>query len=190
MDIQSGDALIVVDMQNDFCPGGALPVKDADCIIPGINAMAHRFNQCFYTRDWHPPDHCSFSDNPLFIDGSWPSHCVQGTFGAEFHPDLRIPEDALIVSKAAEKEKENYSDFDGTRLAETLRIRRVKRVFVCGIATDYCVRATVLDAIKGGFQAVLLEDLCKAIDPQGEGERALQEIREAGAAIVNSGDLS
>lgn len=190
MNVRPTDALIVVDMQNDFCPGGALAVDGGDAIIPAINTLAKRFNHCIFTRDWHPADHCSFSDDPQFVDGSWPAHCVQDTPGAAFHPDLEVPDDAWIVSKATTPEREAYSDFDNTSLAADLRERGVDRLFVCGIATDYCVKATALDGVQQGFPVVLLVDLCRAVDnPKGSGDAAVDEMKLAGVALAESGAL-
>ncbi len=187
MKVDPSDALIVVDMQNDFCPGGALPVQKGDVIVPGINRIHPKFRHKVYSRDWHPPDHCSFSPTPRFEDKSWPVHCVAGTEGAAFHPDLDVPEDAEIVDKAQDPNREAYSALDGTGLAERLRDRGVKRVFVCGLAQDVCVRCTVIDALHGGFQAVLLTDLTKPVDnPPGAGERTLGEMREEGAVLMSS----
>ncbi len=190
MNVRPTDALIVVDMQNDFCPGGALAVEGGDAIIPAINALAKRFNHCVFTRDWHPADHCSFSDDPEFVDGSWPAHCVQDTIGAAFHPDLEVPDNAWVISKATTPEREAYSDFDNTNLAADLRDRGVDRLFVCGVATDYCVKATALDGVREGFPVVVLEDLCRAVDnPKGSGDAAIDEMKLAGVAVAESGAL-
>jgi len=190
MNLRPTDALIVVDVQKDFCPGGALAVDGADAIVPGINALMGRFGCCAFTRDWHPPDHCSFSEDPEFVDKSWPVHCVANTPGAAFHPDLHVPEDAWIVSKATEADREAYSGFDGTRFADDLRQRAVERIFVCGLATDYCVKNTALDGLRNGFAVVLIEDLCRAVNnPPGSGQASTAEMAGAGVQIVQSGDL-
>lgn len=190
MNVLPTDALIIVDIQNDFCPGGALPVERGDAIVPQINAIQHLFKCRVFTRDWHPANHCSFSDNPQFVDKSWPAHCVQGTPGAAFHPGLQVPDDAWIVSKATDPVREAYSDFDNTNLAEDLRVRGIMRIFVCGLATDYCVKFTCLDGRKQGFDVFLIEDLCRAIDnPPGTANAAIEEMRQAGVQPVYSGDL-
>ena len=190
MKVEPTDALIVVDMQNDFCPGGALAVEGGDAIIPGINKAETLFHHKVYTRDWHPSGHCSFSDNPSFVNGSWPVHCVAETPGAEFHPDLKIPTDAIVVDKATENNKEAYSGFDNTHLGATLHGKRVKRVFICGLAADVCVRWTALDALKEGFHPVLIEDLTKPVDnPPGTAEKVREELRHAGVVSVRSDEL-
>jgi nicotinamidase/pyrazinamidase len=189
--ISDKDALIVVDVQNDFCPGGALAVPDGDRIIPVINGLIPRFEQVFFTRDWHPDNHVSFSDDPRFEDKSWPPHCIRGTEGAAFHPDLSIPDDGIVVSKAESAEKEAYSGFDHSGLEEALRQRGAVRVFVCGLATDYCVRATALSSVDRGFHTVVIEDAVRGVgSPEGSIERALQDMREAGADFCRSGELT
>ncbi len=178
-----GEALIVVDMQRDFMPGGALPVPGGDKIIPRVNRYIEEFRGrgalIVATRDWHPPDHISFKER----GGPWPRHCVQGTAGAEFV--VKLPKDALIISKATEPDKEAYSGFEGTNLAEVLREKGVERVYICGVATEYCVRATALDAVKNGFETYLLCDAIKGINPQDE-ERALKELRSAGVNLFSA----
>ena len=190
MQVTQTDALIVVDVQNDFCAGGALPVPDGDAVVLAINRVAGRFSRTYYTRDWHPADHCSFSEAPEYRDGSWPVHCVMDTPGAEFHPDLFMPDDAVVVSKATDRERDRYSGFDGSDLAAMLREAGVRRVFVCGLATDYCVRATALDAVAAGYEVVLVEDACRGIDiPAGTVAAAIAELRAAGGAVVRSAEL-
>jgi len=190
MKIASEDALVVVDVQNDFCKRGALAVPGGEDVVPIINAVSPRFEHCVFTRDWHPPGHCSFSATPEYVDGSWPIHCVAETEGAAFCADLDVPEDAVIIDKGTRRDREAYSGFDGTDLAARLRALGVKRVFVCGIATDYCVMATVLDALANGFEAVLLEDACRAVDnPPGAGAAAVHTMRHAGVSIASTGDL-
>lgn len=186
MKISPTDALIIVDAQNDFCPGGALAVPDGDKVIEPINRVAPLFRCVVTTQDWHPPNHCSFKEN----GGMWPSHCVAGTPGAELHPQLNQQPVNLRIHKADTAEKDAYSGFDNTDLAAQLRQRGVKRVFVCGLATDYCVRATALDALKEGFETVVLTDAVRGVDVQpGDSERALQEMRAMGAMMVTSGEL-
>jgi len=180
--LREKDALIVVDLQNDFCPGGALAVPEGDKIVPVLNAYIERFSNSksiiVATRDWHPENHISFAEQ----GGIWPKHCVQNTKGAEFHPDLKLPSDSIIVSKATEPEKEAYSGFDGTNLDKLLKGKGVTRLFVGGLATDYCVRATVLDALRLGFCVFLLLDAIKGVNVQPEdSERAIVEMLEKGA---------
>ena len=190
MNVCVTDALIVVDVQNDFCAGGALEVADADAIVPAINRVARRFTHIFLTRDWHPVNHASFSDHPQFVDGSWPVHCVQHTHGAAFHKDLVFPCEVEIVGKATELDREAYSDFDGTGLDITLRNKGITRIFVCGLATDYCVKATALDGVKHGFEVVVLEDACRGVDnPKGTAADALRAMKDAGVAMARSGDI-
>ncbi len=187
MDIGPNDALIVVDAQNDFAPGGALPVNDARLIVPAINDLAPFFEHIVFSRDWHPSDHCSFAVDPDLVDGSWPPHCVQDTPGAEFLGDLHVPVDAIIVSKGMNPDKEAYSGFQDSDLADILRRREVRRVFVCGLATDYCVKATALDAKGLGFEVVVLLDACRGIDsPRGSIDQALDELREASIVLSQS----
>jgi nicotinamidase/pyrazinamidase len=190
MEITRKDAFLVVDAQNDFCPGGSLAVEDADAILPVINRLLGRFETRVFTRDWHPPDHVSFDEDPAFRDESWPPHCVAGTPGAEFRPGLEVPDDAIIVSKATEPDKDAYSGFDGTDLAETLRAKGVTRVFVAGLATDYCVKNTVFDALRLGFDAIVVEDAIRGVDnPPGTAAEAVAEMKNAGADFVLSEDL-
>ncbi len=177
------EALIVVDMQRDFMPGGALPVPGADALIPRVNEYINLFRErgamIVATRDWHPENHVSFREN----GGPWPRHCVRDTPGAEFVVDL--PEDTLIVSKATGPDKDAYSGFDGTGLADLLHGNGVKRVYICGVAMEYCVRATALDAVKHGFETYLLLDAVKGIDPRAE-EQTLGELRSAGVGFISS----
>jgi len=187
--VTAGSALVIVDVQRDFMPGGALPVPRGDEVVPVLNSYVELFEEAgapvVATRDWHPPDHCSFRPR-----GPWPPHCVQGTEGAAFHPELKLPEDALIVSKGTDPEREAYSGFEGTDLEERLREMGVKRLFVGGVATDYCVRATVLDALRLGFQVFVLEDAVRGVDVNpGDSERALREMLREGAVLVVRGEV-
>ena len=184
------DALIVVDVQNDFMPGGALPVPNALTIIPVINRYIEIFSKAkavvAATRDWHPPNHISFKTR----GGPWPPHCIQNTWGAQFHPDLKLPKDAIIVSKGYREDKEAYSGFEDTELDKLLRERGVKRVFVAGVATEYCVKATALDAIKLGYQTFVLLDAVKGIDtPKGSEQKAVDEMLEKGAVAITLSDI-
>jgi nicotinamidase-related amidase len=188
--IDSKSGLIIVDVQKDFTPGGALAVPEGDKIIPTINKYIEEFKKAggkiFATRDWHPENHISFKER----GGPWPPHCVQNTEGAEFHPDLKLPEDVEVVSKAYEPDKEAYSGFDGTDLEERLRRYGIEKVFVCGLATDYCVKNTVLDAVSRGFETFLLTDAIKGIDVNpGDSERAIEEMKQKGAKLLNLEDL-
>ncbi len=183
-----GDALIVVDVQNDFLPGGALAVSDGDEVVPVMNAWAGRFRAAgcpvVYTRDWHPANHCSFAAQ----GGPWPPHCVRDSDGAAFAPGLDVPDDAIIVSKATTPSAEAYSGFQGTDLAEELRRLGVRRLTVGGLATDYCVLATVRDALAAGFEVTVATDAVRAVDVEaGDGERALAEMSEAGATLLPGG---
>src|SRR5579885_2914685 len=181
------DALIIVDVQNDFCPGGSLAVPDGDAVVPVLNAYMERAHAAgvpvFASRDWHPAHTLHFQAE----GGPWPPHCVQGTHGAEFHPDLRLPEGATVVSKGMSERDEGYSAMEaltpeGRSLADILRERGVTRVYVGGLATDYCVRATVLDARKAGLDTYVLVDASRPVDvAPGDGERALKEMLAAGA---------
>lgn len=188
--ITANGAFIVVDVQNDFCPGGALEVKEGDRVVPVVNELTPHFRHNVFTRDWHPENHCSFSEDPQFVDMSWPPHCIAGTPGAEFHPDLHVPEDAIHVLKATEPETESYSDFHNTGLAERLRSEGVTHVYIAGLATDYCVKSTALDAIEAGFEATVIQDAVRAVDvPPGNGDRALEEMRRAGVKMTTSKDI-
>lgn len=178
------DALLVVDVQNDFCPGGKLPVPDGDAVVDVINRWIGRARAagCLIvaSRDWHPRAHPSFRDR----GGPWPEHCVQDTHGAAFHPRLELPEDTVVVSKGVRLDKDQYSAFDDTGLAAHLHGRGVERVWVAGLAEDVCVRATVLSARQEGLRAVLIAPATRAIDEAG-GRRAIDEMCAAGAAVTD-----
>jgi nicotinamidase/pyrazinamidase len=179
---QPGDALIVVDVQNDFLPGGALGVPHGDEVVPVLNRYIERFDRLglpiVATRDWHPADHCSFAAR----GGPWPPHCVAQTRGAQFSPALKLPVGTRVVSKATTPDDEAYSGFHGTQLDRDLRELNVKRVFIGGLATDYCVLNTVKDARKLGFDVVLLRDAIRPVEVKaGDGERAEAEMLELGA---------
>jgi nicotinamidase/pyrazinamidase len=180
-------ALIVVDVQNDFCAGGPLAVQDAEEILPIINRLIQRHSHVAFTRDWHPADHCSFAVAPRFADGGWPVHCVADTAGAAFHPGLDVPPGAPIVSKGSLREVEAYSGFVNPELERTLREWGVKSVYVCGIATDYCVKSTALDAKAAGFDVSVVRDACRAVD--GSGAAAFSEMAAAGISVVDSETL-
>jgi nicotinamidase/pyrazinamidase len=191
MKIEDNDALIVVDVQNDFCPGGALPVPDGDRVVSVINKLINKFHRVVFSRDWHPQDHCSFVDEPEFVDKSWPEHCVQHSPGAEFHGSLMVPLDALVISKGADADVEAYSAFEGDPdLGARLREWGTDRVYVAGLATDYCVKHTVLDARKAGFEVVLVQDACRGVDvPEGSATKAIEAMRAAGVTTIVAEDL-
>ena len=179
------EALLVIDVQNDFTPGGALAVPDGDAVIPRINELIRsgRFDLVVATRDWHPPDHGSFAthDPP----GPWPVHCVQGTPGAELHDGVDREGIHRIVDKGQDPGTEGYSGFDATGLAQLLRDEGIDAVTVVGLATDYCVRHTALDALREGFAVTVDSAATRPVDVQpGDGERALEEIRAAGGAVT------
>jgi len=188
--IGPGDALIVVDVQVDFCPGGALAVPEGDRVVDPLRRSIGLFSAkglpVVFTRDWHPPDHVSFRSR----GGPWPAHCVAGTAGAGFHPRLPIPPGSIVVSKASARDAEAYSGFQGTELAAGLCRKGVRRVLVGGLATDYCVKATALDALRERFQVLLLVDAVRAVDlSPGDGERAIEEVVRAGATPLRFEEL-
>ncbi len=176
-----GSALIIVDMQNDFMPGGSLPVPDADKIIPVINKYIEIFMAkglpIIASRDWHPPNHISFRQR----GGIWPVHCVRDTLGAKFHPDLKLPRSAIVISKATDPNREAYSAFDRTELADRLREKSIKRVFIAGVATDYCVKNTALDALEHGFEVILLEDAIKGLTNDTS---PIEEMKAKGVKVI------
>jgi nicotinamidase/pyrazinamidase len=188
--MQTKDALIIVDVQNDFCPGGALAVSGGDEVVPLLNRVIERFTEAglpiFATRDWHPEKTSHFKT----YGGVWPAHCVQGTRGAEFHADLKINDDVIVVSKGMMPDEDSYSGFQatdgsGTRLAELLRQKEIQRIFVGGLATDYCVKHTVLDGLTEGFEALLLADAIRAVNLNPhDGEIAMDEMLRAGAVAI------
>jgi nicotinamidase/pyrazinamidase len=192
------DALLIVDFQNDFTPGGALPVEGGHEIGPTLNAIADRFDLVVATRDWHPHDHGSFEGvvvDPAKWEGIdppaiWPPHCVQDTPGAELHDSLDRAKVDVVVDKAQDRFTQGYSSFHGGNLAEVLRERGVDRVFVAGLATDYCVKNTVLDARREGLAVTVVDDAIRGIDVQpGDSERAREEMRRAGADFTTSAEL-
>ncbi len=176
------DALIVVDVQNDFCAGGALEVNDGDAVVEPINRLSAKIPFVVATRDWHPPDHQSFAQE----GGPWPVHCVRGTHGAELHPGLDVTHIDAVVDAGRAPEDEGYSGFERTDLEHLLREHDVDRVHVAGLALDYCVKATALDAKRLGFDTVLHLGATRAVEVEpGDGERSLQELREAGVEVVD-----
>ena len=181
--------MLVVDVQRDFCPGGALAVKDGDKVVPRLNRVIEAFTKAslpvFFTRDWHPPDHMSFNTR----GGIWPPHCVKGTPGAEFHPKLKVPREAVVISKGTEADLEAYSTFRGTDLEKRLREIGVREILLGGMATDYCVKETSLDALGAGFKVKVLEDCVRGVDLRADdSELALREVVARGAGLVASSD--
>ena len=182
--MRSGDALLIVDVQNDFCPGGALAVKDGDQVVQVLNKWIEDAQSggipLYASRDWHPPGHISFKKR----GGPWPPHCVQGTNGAAFHPDLNLPSNVEIISKADQPDVDSYSAFGGTDLTSRLRSDRIRRLWIGGLTQDYCVRFTALDAIREGFEVHVIVDGTRAVNVHpDDGRRALEEIQRAGAIL-------
>jgi nicotinamidase/pyrazinamidase len=180
--LHPGDVLLVVDVQNDFLPGGSLAVPGGDEVIPVLNHYLALFQTqglpIFATRDWHPPHHCSFQAQ----GGPWPVHCVVGTKGAEFAPGLHLPPSTIVISKAKSLDWDAYSGFEGTDLDSQLRRAGVKRLFVGGLATDYCILNTVKDALTLGYQVVHLLDATRTVNVHPEnGHRAIEEMAHLGA---------
>lgn len=186
--LTKSDALIVVDMQLDFCPGGALPVPEGDKIIPNLNRYIQLFEEenlpIILTRDWHPKDHMSFKDQ----GGLWPKHCVKNTEGAKFHPGLKLSKKMVVISKATKKNQEAYSGFKNTDLKKILKKRKIKRLFIGGLATEYCVKETILDALNHNFTTFFLKDASKGLNLK-ESERATEEMLRHGAIVINLDDL-
>jgi nicotinamidase/pyrazinamidase len=180
-------ALLIIDFQNDFTSGGALEVPGGDEIGEPVKRLASEFDHVFATRDWHPPDHASFETE----GGPWPVHCVQGTHGAELHAALRDVEVDEIVDVGAERNDEGYSGFEKSKLADLLHERGVEEVAVVGLATDYCVRASAIDACREGFDTTVVTDAIRAVDVNpGDGERALEDMKQAGAHLATSRELA
>ncbi len=186
-----GDALLIVDLQNDFLPGGSLAVPHGDRVLEPVNALIDLYHgrglPVYASRDWHPDDHCSFSAQ----GGPWPPHCVAATEGALFNEALRLPEEAIVVSKALTAAEDAYSAFNGTGLARSMLADGVTRLAVCGLATDYCVLNTVLDAIDAGFEVLLVSEAMRAVEAApGDGDRAIARMLEKGALPVALSDGS
>lgn len=194
--LKQGDALLVIDIQNCFLPGGALGVPGGDEVVAPLNraiaAFTRRGLPVFVSRDWHPANHCSFVEQ----GGPWPPHCVQHTEGAAFAANLRIPEGAVVISKATDPGVEEYSDMagrdpEGNPFDGLLRKGGVRRLFVGGLATDYCVLYTVRDALDLGYEVYLLGDAVRAVEVnRGDGEKAVAEMREKGAILITTGMLT
>ncbi len=207
MPMTSSDALVVIDVQNDFCPGGALAVAEGDRVVPLVNRIAPEFPIRVFTQDWHPADHMSFAENhpgaapfssvkrPYGPQVLWPAHCIQGTWGAEFHPDLDTDAADLVVRKGFRPEIDSYSAFfendhrTATGLAGYLRDRGVRRVWLAGLATDFCVSWSAIDALGHDFEVTLLEDACRAIDLDGSLDVAMRQMRSGGIRMARAGEL-
>ena len=205
--ITAADLLLVIDVQNDFCPGGALGVPDGDQVIPVIHAIAPRFEHIVLTQDWHPPDHQSFASTHAGMrpyeqielscgaQTLWPDHCMQGTAGAEFHPALNLTKTELILRKGFRPEIDSYSAFfendrtTPTGLAGYLRERGFTRIFLCGLAYDFCVGYSALDARRLGFEAIVVRDACRAIDLNSSVVRMEAEFARTGVQVVESATL-
>ena len=180
-------ALLIIDFQNDFTSGGALEVPGGDEIAEPVRSLASQFEYVFATRDWHPPDHASFETE----GGPWPVHCVQGTHGAELHPAMRDIQVDEVVDVGAERQDEGYSGFEKSKLADLLHERGIEEVAVVGLATDYCVRASAIDACREGFDTTVVIDAIRAVDVNpGDGDRALDEMKGPGAKLATSRDLA
>ena len=208
MRLRSGDVLLIVDVQNDFCSGGALAVPNGEQVVPVINAIAGEFDHALLTQDWHPAGHSSFAathpgrapfevmEAPYGPQVLWPDHCIQGTPGAQFHAELDVPRAELVIRKGFRREIDSYSAFlendkrTRTGLAGFLRDRELTRIFLAGLATDFCVAWSALDARGEGFAAVLIEDACRAIDLNGSLAHAREQLRDAGVEVVRSTDLA
>lgn len=187
-----GDALLIVDLQNDFLPGGALAVPRGDLVIAPVNALVNLYHgrglPIYASRDWHPDDHCSFTAQ----GGPWPPHCVAASEGALFSEAVQLPEEAIVVSKALTAAKDAYSAFNGTGLARSMLADGITRLAVCGLATDYCVLNTVLDGIEAGFEVLLVAEATRAVEvAPGDGDRAIARMLAKGAVPVrlSSGQL-
>lgn len=178
-------AILIVDVQNDFCPGGTLAVKDGDKVVPVINNIIDRFDLVISSQDWHPVDSVHFE--------KWPSHCVAGTQGADFHPELKKEKIDLRLFKGTESKDDGYSAFEATNASLTafLQENNIQRLYVCGLTTDYCVKSSVLDAVKEGFHTYVVTDAVAAVNLQpGDDKKALQEMYNGGCMLVESGEIS
>ncbi len=205
--LDDATVLIIVDAQYGFMPGGGLAVADGDAVVPVINRIAPRFANVVLTQDWHPADHISFAANhpgrapfetitlPYGEQVLWPTHCVQGTRDAALHDDLRVPQAQLIIRKGFHRDVDSYSAFmeadrrTSTGLAAYLKARGITKLYLCGLATDYCVAWSALDARAAGFEATVIEDACRAIDLNGSLEKAWADMAAAGVGRVQSTDI-
>jgi nicotinamidase/pyrazinamidase len=184
--LQQGDALLIVHVQKDFLTGGALAVAHGDQVVPVLNRYIDIFQGkglfIFASRDWHPANHCSFQTH----GGPWPPHCVQGSPGAQFAPNLNLPRDTVIISSATRQEREAYSGFEDTDLHDRLQALGIRRLFVGGLATDYCVLATVKDGLSLGYRVFLLQDAVHAVNVQpDDGQKAREEMLRSGAVGID-----
>ena len=201
------DVLVVVDLQNDFCDGGALEVRGGSQVVAPVNALIERFNHVVYTQDWHPPGHGSFASThgaQIFssvevsygIQTLWPDHCVQGTPGAQFHPDLNVTKGELVIRKGFRPEVDSYSAFfendqeTQTGLKGYLTERGFSRAHFCGLATDFCVAFSAIDAVRCGFESIVVEDACRGINVDGSIEHAKAMMEQTGVKIVQTADLA
>lgn len=189
--INKKDALIIVDVQRDFCKDGALPVPKGQEVVPILNKYIRLFKtfraSIFVTRDWHPNNHISFKN----FGGVWSPHCIKDSEGAMFHPDLKLTEEIKIISKATKPSEEAYSGFSGTDLQNELMRKDVKRVFIGGLATDYCVKNTVLDALKIGFETFLLVDAIRGVNIKStDSKKAIKEMIQKGAKKITYNEIS
>lgn len=180
--LKTGDALVAIDVQNDFYSGGSLEVPGGDEIVPVMNQYIDLFLTkglpVFATRDWHPENHISFKEQ----GGPWPVHCVAGSKGAQFHPELHLPDSTVVISTATKAEREAYSGFEETGLNDRLKAAGIRRLLIGGLATDYCVLFTVKDALKNGYEVILLQDAVRAVEVQpGDGDKAIEEMTSLGA---------
>ncbi|MFM2478806.1 isochorismatase family protein [Celerinatantimonas sp. MCCC 1A17872] len=183
--VKASDALLIIDLQNDFLPGGALGIASAERVIEPINRYTQYFERSQATiilsRDWHPDDHCSFAPQ----NGPWPAHCIQNTRGAQISANFTWPTQAWLVSKATSSDKDAYSAFDGTELALQMKHCGIKRLFICGLATDYCVLQTTLDALSSGFECFLLTDGIDAVNvSEHDGQQAIEKMCAKGAMPI------
>jgi nicotinamidase/pyrazinamidase len=194
-------ALIIVDVQNDFCTGGALAVQNGEDVVPIINSIIPKFANILTSQDCHPEDHCSFGNPPQYKDGSWPKHCVQKTLGAQLRSDLKLPKNTIQILKGTLKNHEAYSAFEGSlwmnailRQGHTipalgLKAAGITEIYVCGLATDYCVKATALDGVKAGFKTFVIEDACRGVN-KNTTDLTIQEMVSKGVVMVKSGEIA
>lgn len=186
MPITDADALFIADPQNDFMPGGVLAVPEGDRIFEALNPLTHRLPLVICSQDWHPENHVSFK----IRGGPWPPHCVQRTPGADFHPDFDQSRAAIVLRKAFDPDLEQYSAFEATETVDMLKGRGIRRLFIGGVATDYCVLFSTLDALKGGLEAFVILDGVRAINAEpGDDMRALAKMEEAGARLISSSEV-
>jgi nicotinamidase/pyrazinamidase len=201
------EALLLIDIQNDFCPGGKLPVNEGDQVVPLANKLMDQFEHVIMTQDWHPEGHQSFASNHSFKEAYetvemdygtqvlWPDHCIIGSEGADFHPDLQSNKATAIIRKGFRPHIDSYSAFTendkqtGTGLEGLLKSLGIQKVYLCGLATDFCVAWSALDSQKLGFETVLIEDACRGIDLEGSLDQAMKEMHKAGVKFIQSGEL-